>query len=438
MRRFCIYFVSTLLVILVTVACSPTYVSIGPSIIKEKIPEGGYTEIVLSGHPESIDSLSQLYDLTLLDSCACDNNIYLFEGPSDFEIEDVLTSRRKGDPKGGKNIEFTIPFIEPEIQEKGGSPIPTTFYGPIVAILDTGLDYQKFESNEISLLSNDGLIDPYCFMQKRVHNFGYNFIDNDSDLHDPIKHGTYVTKTLAKHLDNPENFRILPLKVFNNKGEGQYWDIVCAFSYLDKLIEKGLDIAVVNASFGFTLNQNPEGIQDSRDDIKDFDILKEYIDKWSESTVVVTSAGNEKLNNDQNPHFPSSYIDARIYSDSISPSTNLFAVAGYSGKDGNSLGVTINNKYGSNFGEISVNIAGPWKFNFQEKIFDVNRRIRSNYFLEGTSYSAPFISAKLLNYMSTESPPLRGTELLENFLANQNTVHISRNLPIKNGKYVKE
>ena len=55
---------------------------------------------------------------------------------------------------------------------------------------------------------------------------GWDFVNSDNNIYDDNGHGTVVTylmykKMMAQNVD----FQILPIKAFNQQGEGNYFDI---------------------------------------------------------------------------------------------------------------------------------------------------------------------------------------------------------------------
>jgi hypothetical protein len=162
---------------------------------------------------------------------------------------------------------------------------------PIVAILDTGIDFRYdwtlchqpepscplwFNENdffrEVSVLNDDNTVSTFPRIQKDL--IGWNFVGTGSLLtpsqhsnpfDDDIfhKHGTRIAAIIAKQTN--WNVRLMILKTQDFRGVGTIFDAFCAFDYLlaykTMLIDKGVkDIPemIINASWGYYGAQEPE------------------------------------------------------------------------------------------------------------------------------------------------------------------------------------
>ena len=308
----------------------------------------------------------------------------------------------------------------------------------IIVVMDSGLDIKAFQEKEFALFDttafNEKLTD--CGHENHTHqnlstpNYGWNFVDDTVDLEDTNLHGTFVTKNLLASLSNSgiDDFQVLPLKVFDGDGRGSFWSIVRAFDYLKKLKEwdDTLDIAVINASFG--------SLQDDKEsfDFSERAMLKTYIDYFKDIAIIVTPAGNEKNNNDFRPHFPSNFASSKTYPNCSS--SNLLAVAGHSRYRFAELsdGFEKSSDLGSNYGEKSVHIAAPWKYRLKlmgnKALVDV----------EGTSFSASYLSARLLDFILEKDTKKRGAKLLEKFMCKNcnELLEFDEFLPLRNGVFL--
>lgn len=167
----------------------------------------------------------------------------------------------------------------------GGDP------GIVVAVLDTGLAYENYQSfvasqeiaasriwtnpNEVDDgIDNDGngLIDD-------VH--GWDFINNDAHSNDDHGHGTHIAGTIAGQTNNAHavagvawNSTLMPLKVLDANGNGTTSTITSAIDYA---VQNGAD--VINLSLG--------GEEDDP-------ILHQAIQAAvSRGVIVVTASGND-------------------------------------------------------------------------------------------------------------------------------------------------
>jgi len=227
----------------------------------------------------------------------------------------------------------------------------------VVAVLDTGIDYR-----------HDDLRDN---MWNGNVNHGYDFAgDNDGNNDDdPMPdtpydknghyHGTHVAGTIGAVSNNKmgvagvaQDVSLMALKVFRPNGYGYTSDILEALDYVSQKVDEGVNIVVVNASYG-----GSGGSQD--------DATNKAIKKLGEKGVIFcAAAGNDGKNIDNNPMYPASYN-----------AENIIAVAA-SDQDDKLASF-------SNYGKNSVDVAAP------------GTNILSTYpdnqyaYLQGTSMATP-------------------------------------------------
>lgn len=134
------------------------------------------------------------------------------------------------------------------IQEKE-LPSSLSSSSPIVAVVDTGIDYRHED------LRDHMWINPYSTLDGI---YGYDFADEDDDPMDEDEdgHGTHCAGIISAIRDNSlgiaglSDARLMALKVFDENGEAKDSDIISAFSYLYKAQTLGANIAAVNCSWG--------------------------------------------------------------------------------------------------------------------------------------------------------------------------------------------
>lgn len=135
--------------------------------------------------------------------------------------------------------------------------------GTVVAIIDTGVDYQHPD-----LAPN--IID------------GRSFVSSEKDYMDYNGHGTHVAGTIAangKILGVAPRARMLAVKVLNKKGQGNYSDISRGISWARQWVGKnGERVNVINMSLGGPL--------------PDKTMHREIIRAVQEGIAVVCAAGN--------------------------------------------------------------------------------------------------------------------------------------------------
>ncbi|MFC1769933.1 S8 family serine peptidase [Nitrospirota bacterium] len=201
----------------------------------------------------------------------------------------------------------------------------------VVAVLDTGVDitHQDLAPNiwtnpgDVCGDSFDGDLNGYIDDCN-----GWDFVANKNTTVDRYGHGTNVAGVVGAVGDNgkgisgvAQNVSIMPVKVLNNKGNGAVADIIAGVEYAAM---NGAE--VLNASFGGYSGSQAE-----------YNAFKLFCDMGG---VIVASAGNDAIDNDIYPNYPSSYVLDCIIS-----------VAASDEKDEMS--------YYTNFGAESVDLAAP-------------------------------------------------------------------------------
>jgi len=203
----------------------------------------------------------------------------------------------------------------------------------IIALLDSGVDYTHPDLsanmwiNEAEFNGTSGVDDDGNGYVDDIH--GWDFADNDSDPIDYHYHGTHCAGTIGAVGNNGIgvvgvcwDVEIMPLKIFPNYGETAF--ISGAISAIEYAVNNGAR-AMSNSWGGGPYNQP------LRDTIEAADAA---------GLLFVASAGNDGVNNDTSPHYPSSY-----------PCENIIAVLStdyYDNKSGSSC-----------YGPVSVDLGAP-------------------------------------------------------------------------------
>ncbi len=154
--------------------------------------------------------------------------------------------------KAGADIKATTAWVE----TKGSAD-------DIIASIDSGVDFSHPD------------------LRNKVVSRGRDFVNNDFDATDDVGHGTFVAGIAAADTDNNEgvagvawNCRILPIKVIDENGEGDYSWLVEAIIWA---ADNGADVISISL-----------GGEDSSDSLRD--ALQYAHDK---GIVIAASAGNE-------------------------------------------------------------------------------------------------------------------------------------------------
>jgi len=230
----------------------------------------------------------------------------------------------------------------------------------VVAVLDTGVDYthpdlaNRVWRNWGEVPGNNADDDGNGYKDDV---YGWDFFNKDSTVYDPgdgDAHGTHVAGTIAAQGNNGTgvsgvnwNVQFMPLKFIGPAG-GYTSDAITALNYA---VANGA--SVVNASWGGTTYSGA---------------LKAAIDAAGNAGVLfVAAAGNEGVNTDVSPHYPSAYT-----------SWNLVSVM--------SIGSTGYRSGFSNYGRWTVDLGAPGESILSTVPGDVYQ------YYSGTSMAAPHVS----------------------------------------------
>ncbi|MFO0914559.1 MAG: Ig-like domain-containing protein [Pirellulales bacterium] len=175
----------------------------------------------------------------------------------------------------------------------------------VVAVIDGGVDYlhpdlaaniwhNTAEQNGVAGVDDDGngYVDDFV---------GIDTISGDSDPMDENGHGTHVAGILGAVGNNllgvtglAWNVKIMPLRFLSGSGIGTVSAAVEALNYITMMkTEYGVNIVASNNSWGGGGYSN---------------VLQDAIRRSIDAGIVfVAAAGNDQLNNDEIPHYPSSY-----------------------------------------------------------------------------------------------------------------------------------
>lgn len=281
-------------------------------------------------------------------------------GPKHVHANDEMFSRQWGLFNSGENGGRA----GADINAMRAWAVTTGSNQVVVAVIDSGVDYshpdlanniwtrpQIIKAYQDDDLTSDGPIDD-------VH--GFNFVDDNDDPMDDNGHGTHCAGIIGAEGDNGLgivgvnwNVKIMPLRFMDANGTGTTKDAIEAINYVIDRKRAGVNVRIISASWGSTAKSRA---------------LEDVIRKaFDEDILFVAAAGNSSSNNDQTPHYPSSYKLG-----------NVFSVAAL---DRNDQLASF-----SNYGAKSVHVAAPgqeilstWlEHGFAEK--------------QGTSMATPFVS----------------------------------------------
>ena len=174
----------------------------------------------------------------------------------------------------------------------------------VVAVLDSGVDYSHPD------LANNIWTRPPIIMAYHdddltakgpiddVH--GFNVAEDNGDPMDLNGHGTHCAGIIGAEGGNGIgvagvnwNVRIMPLRFMDANGTGNTKDAIEAINYVIDRKRAGVNVRIISASWGST--EKSRALEDV--------IRKAY----EEGILFVAAAGNSSSDNDQTPHYPSSY-----------------------------------------------------------------------------------------------------------------------------------
>jgi len=259
--------------------------------------------------------------------------VYTVEGdydlsqPNDPQFAEQWALNNEGQ-NGGK-AEADISAIKAWVKTKGNDDV-------VVAVLDSGVDYTHLDLRSNMWHRPDSLP---AYTDDELGSFndenGFNATDNIADPMDDNGHGTHCAGVIGAEADNDEGIaginwkvQIMPLKFLGRGGFGTTKDAIEAINYAIDRKRNGVNVAVINASWGSTSYSKA---------------LEDAIRAAGEQGILfVAAAGNNGTNNDRSPHYPSNYKLPNVIS--VAALDNNDALTSF-----------------SNFGAKTVHIAAPGK-----------------------------------------------------------------------------
>ncbi len=256
--------------------------------------------------------------------------------------------------------------------------VSNTTSTPIVAIIDTGVDYNhRVFANSGAIwrntreIANNGIDDDGNGYIDDVR--GWNFVANTNNPYDDEGHGTHVagivlgtTQDIQQSTLEPAKIRIMPLKFLNERGSGTTSDAVRAIYYA---VNNGAK--VLNNSWG------GGGFSDS--------LLDAMAYAYSKQVVFVAAAGNNGSNNDAAPTYPANYNVPNVIS--TAATSDIDSMANF-----------------SNYGASTVHMGSPGVSIYST--YPDNDWGRAS----GTSMATPFISG-LAALIVREAPQMNGYQV---------------------------
>ena len=255
------------------------------------------------------DTLREFYQAKVLDDCLC-RDIELWEIPDTSFLSDgnilVGVEETKESASTKSKVEDTGNNYILDLLEKAGkkktretltpqfylpTPPPPTI-DPVVAIIDVGVDASHPDLSSFMWDNEDEVLngmdnDDNCLADDIA---GYDFVNSDTDPADLISgHGTHLAGIISAN-EATNLVKIMAVKSHADDGLGFLFEALCGIYYAGEQ-----DAPIINLSWGY------QGAPSS--------VLEESIRYFGEDcgTLFITSAGNDASDNDQTPHYPSSF-----------------------------------------------------------------------------------------------------------------------------------
>jgi thermitase len=247
--------------------------------------------------------------------------------PNDPMFEDQWALNNTGQNGGKKKADIDI--LKAWERTKGSRKV-------VVAVLDSGVDYTHSDLAANMWTRPDNLPvykDDELGTIPDLH--GFSAVDDQRDPMDDNGHGTHCAGVIGAEGDNDEGIaginwevEIMPLKFLGRGGFGTTKDAIEAINYAIERKREGVNIRVINASWGSTTYS--KALED---------VIRAAGD---EGILFVAAAGNDGSSNDSRPHYPSSYDLPNVVSVAALDRSDTMASF-------------------SNFGVKSVHVAAPGK-----------------------------------------------------------------------------
>ncbi len=180
----------------------------------------------------------------------------------------------------------------------------------VVGVIDTGIDYSHSDlaSNmwvNSSEIPGDGIDNDGNGFVDDVH--GINAITDSGDPMDDEGHGTHVSGTIGASGGNGigvvgvnHEVSLVGCKFLDAAGNGSTSDAIKCIDYMVGLKNSGVNLRVLNNSWGG--GGYSQALADAIASSEAADLL------------FVAAAGNDTIDNDVNPHYPSNYENASVLS----------------------------------------------------------------------------------------------------------------------------
>lgn len=333
-----------------------------------------FVRVPLTGtlRAEGVDAVS------LARSLAADPSVRVAEPDWIYHADDDPNDTRFSELWGLKNTGQTINGVAGQVDADIDADVAwgqtTGSHNVVVAVIDTGVDYNHPDLTNNILLDNMNAV------------VGFDFVDNDADPFDENHHGTHCSGTIGAEGNNNQGVigvsptvSIMPMRFLDENGSGSNANAILAIDYA-----RVHGAQIMSNSWG--------GGAPSQ-------LMLEAIQRANDAGILfVASAGNDSTEQHLFPSFPAGYNRLVPNVISVAASTNLDQPARF-----------------TNFGADTVDIAAPG--------FDILSTFpNSDYqYLNGTSMACPHVSGAAA-LIRAKFPTITVQQLKYRLLANADRV----------------
>lgn len=233
----------------------------------------------------------------------------------------------------------------------------------VIAVLDSGLNFTHPDLQGVAWINpgeiaGDGIDNDSSGKIDDIN--GWDFVNNDNNPTDDHGHGSNVTGIIAANRNNSvgiagmlSGVQILVCKILNSSNSGTTSNLIAAVTYARQRGVTIMNLSLQNYPYSSTLNT-------------------EFTACESAGILLSICAGNQGVNNDTTPNYPSSY-----------PQSNIISVGNHDRTD-----VRWSGSFNpSNYGLVSVDLFAPGR--------DILSTVLGTSYASytGTSQATPYVTA---------------------------------------------
>lgn len=317
--------------------------------------------------------------------------LWIFDQGIDIEPKKTAIEQGGiGPPKSATGAGTVIVAVDYEFSfgsDTASTTIGTSFdtsYLPYIKTVNNGVTIAVFDTGIAPTISNGvaAFTEPFlynaAFDGEPSTISGWDFVNNDANCFDDEsgRHGTIVSSIINRTLKQNSPaipHQILPIKISNNYGKASYFHFLCGSLFAFKRAD------ILQMSLGW-YDDGAGNFFES--------IFSNLLDMYP-NVIVVASAGNCNNNNDSNSHYPSGFSN-----------DNIVAVAATNGYVYDAT-IVPNWAGFSNHGSNTVDY------------FATGQNIPFlGYSVQGTSFAAPFVAAKIAK-IKYQNPTMTRDQILD-------------------------